>query len=73
MSDPYVFGRITANHALGDCYAMGARPTAALALAVLPYATESVVRSAAVQCLAMADANRCADDTLILTQAVKVL
>ena len=45
VSDPYVFGRIAANHALGDCYAMGARPTAALALAVLPYAAETVVRN----------------------------
>ena len=38
-----MFGRIAANHALGDCYAMGARPTAALALAVLPYAAEAKV------------------------------
>lgn len=42
-ADPYVFGRIAANHALSDCHAMGARPTSALALAVLPYATEAKV------------------------------
>ena len=34
--DPYLFGRITANHCLGDIYAMGAEAQAAMALATLP-------------------------------------
>ncbi len=36
VQDPYLFGRITANHCLGDVYAMGAEPQAAMALATLP-------------------------------------
>eukprot|EP00775_Hariotina_reticulata_P005837 gene5837-6078_t len=35
--DAYLLGAIAANHALGDCYAMGATPASALALAVLPF------------------------------------
>lgn len=38
VSDPYLFGRIAANHALGDIYAMGGKPEAALAIASLPAA-----------------------------------
>lgn len=41
LSDPYVFGRVAAQHALGDCHAMGAAPTAALAIAVVPFAAEA--------------------------------
>jgi selenide, water dikinase len=37
LSDPYLFGRIAANHALNDIYAMGGVPHHALALAVLPH------------------------------------
>ncbi len=37
IDDPYLVGRIGANHCLGDIYAMGATPDSALALANIPY------------------------------------
>jgi selenide,water dikinase len=64
ISDPYLFGRIAALHALNDIHAMGAIPHHALLLATLPHGTSSKVAEALFQLLAGAratlDAEGCA-------------
>jgi len=42
VADPWVMGRIAANHALSDLYASGARPVSALAAVILPFATADI-------------------------------
>jgi selenide, water dikinase len=54
--EPYVFGEIAANHAMGDVFAMGAAPTHALANVVLPYAAPHRVAEDLFQLLAGAKA-----------------
>ncbi|MDP1752808.1 MAG: selenide, water dikinase SelD, partial [Reyranella sp.] len=51
IDDPFVFGEVAAVHALGDVWAMGAKPHSALALAVVPAAAERLVEEDLFQML----------------------
>lgn len=66
IDDPYLVGRIGANHCLGDIYAMGAAPLSAQATVTIPYAHDKVMEETLYQLMAGAMSTLEAENTPLL-------